>query len=273
MAEVNVTTLANLVDPEIMADLIRQKLTARLRFAPLAKVDSSFVGRPGDTIKLPKYAYIGDATEVPEGTDIPIAQLTAASAPVSIKKAGKGVKLTDEAVLGGYGDPLGEAAAQLTTAIAAKVDSDCMAALNGIAPSMTVTKDTVPLSGDVISEALVKFGEDIDGEKVLLIAPAQLAQLRKSPGYINASELSTQMMMSGTVGELWGCQLVVSNKIVPVTGKYTNYIVKPEALAIYLKKDVELETDRDIEYKQTVVTADQHYAAYLLDESKAIKLV
>lgn len=266
------TKLENLVDPQVMADIIRQKLTEKIRFAPLAKVDTTFMGRPGDKITLPRYAYIGDASDVAEGEAISMATLSATTVPVMVKKAGKGVSLTDEAVLGGYGDPLGETANQLTLAIAAKVDNDCLAALSKIAAPMTVTQTGV-LSGEAVAQALVKFGEDIDGDKVLFIAPQQLAQIRKDPGYLNGSEMATQMMMSGTVGELWGCQLVVSNKIVAATGKITNYIVKPEALAIYLKRDVELETDRDIERKVTMITADQHYVAYLLDESKAIKLV
>lgn len=267
----SITKLENLVDPQVMADIIREKLTDKIRFAPLAKVDTTFAGRPGDTITLPKYTYIGDAVEVGEGEAIEIAQLTASTTPVKVKKAGKGIKLTDEAVLSGYGDPLGEAASQLALAIAAKVDNDCIAQLEAIKPAMTVKHEGI-ISGSVVADALVKFGEDPDGEKVLFIAPEQLAQIRRDPSYINQSELATGVMMSGTVGELWGCQLVVSNKIKAAGGKFNNFIVKPEALAIYLKREVELESDRDIEHKLTVITADQHYVAYLLDESRAIKL-
>lgn len=268
----NETKLSNLVDPEVLADMIRGKLTDNLRFAPLAKLDSSFAGRPGDRITLPKYSYIGDAADVAEGAAIPIELLTASTQQVTVKKAGKGIKLTDEAVLSGYGDPMGEAATQLTAAIAAKVDNDCLAALDGIKAGMTHTATGV-ITSEVVADAMVKFGEDPDGDKVLFIAPAQLAQIRKDPGYINKSEMATALMMNGTVGELWGCQLVVTNKIKASGGKYTNFIVKPQALAIYLKREVELETARDIEHKLTIITADQHYATYLLDESKAVKLV
>ncbi|MEG1943109.1 MAG: N4-gp56 family major capsid protein, partial [Angelakisella sp.] len=173
--------------------------------------------------------------------------------------------------LSGYGDPMGETTAQLAMSIAAKVDGDCMAALNGIAADMTYDAANI-ISSAVIADALVKFGENPDGDKVLFIAPAQLAQIRKDINFVSKGDMATDIMMKGTVGELWGCQLVVSDKIKVAGTKFTNYIVKPEALAIYLKRDVELETARDIECKLTVITADQHYAVYLMDESKAIKL-
>lgn len=269
-----VTKLANLINPEVMADMIREKLVDEIKFTPLAKVDTTLQGRAGDTVTLPKYSYIGDAVDVAEGAKIDITNLSATSTSVKVKKAAKGVAITDEAALSGYGDPIGELTSQLATAIAQKVDNDCMTALNGIKAAMTHdVSATDAISSGVVADALVKFGEDLDGDKVLLIAPAQLAQIRKDPDYINRSEIATQMVMSGAVGAIWGCEVVVTNKIKAASSKFTNFIVKPEALAIFMKRGVEVETARDIETKTTKMTADEHYAAYLLDESKAIKLV
>lgn len=270
----DVTKIANMINPEVMADVVRDKLTDLIKFTPLAKIDTTLQGRAGDTVTLPKFAYIGDAADVAEGEAIPMALLTTSTSKVKVKKAGKGIKITDEAVLSGYGDPVGEGTNQLSLSIAAKVDNDCLAALSGIKANMTVdvsAKDTI--GSHVIADGLVKFGEDLEGEKVLLIAPAQLAQIRKDPDYLKPSEMTQKAIMGGVIGEIWGCQISVSNKIKASGSKYTNYIVKPGALAIYLKRGVEVETARDISLKLTEITADEHYAVYLLDESKAIKLV
>ena len=270
----DVTKIANMINPEVMADVVRDKLTDLIKFTPLAKIDTTLQGRAGDTVTLPKFAYIGDAADVAEGEAIPMALLTTSTSKVKVKKAGKGIKITDEAVLSGYGDPVGEGTNQLSLSIAAKVDNDCLAALSGIKANMTVdviAKDTI--GSHVIADGLVKFGEDLEGEKVLLIAPAQLAQIRKDPDYLKPSEMTQKAIMGGVIGEIWGCQICVSNKIKASGSKYTNYIVKPGALAIYLKRGVEVETARDISLKLTEITADEHYDVYLLDESKAIKLV
>ena len=36
-----VTKLANLINPEVMADMIREKLVDEIKFTPLAKVDTT----------------------------------------------------------------------------------------------------------------------------------------------------------------------------------------------------------------------------------------
>ncbi len=77
--EDNVTKLANLIDPEVMADMISAKLPNKIRVAPFAKVDTSLQGAEGDTITVPKFAYIGDAEDVAEGVECGLTTLEASS--------------------------------------------------------------------------------------------------------------------------------------------------------------------------------------------------
>lgn len=266
----NGTKLANLFNPQVVGDLVEKKLVDAIKFSPLARVDTTLVARAGNTISLPAYTYIGDAVDVSEGADIPISQLTEAPVTATVKKAGKGVQISDEAVLSGFGDPMGEAIDQIALSIASKVDNDVLGVLAGIGAPMTHTTKTSTLDADDIADALVKFGEDIDGEKVFLTSPADYNILRKAKGWCPASELSANIIIKGTVGEVHGCQVVVSNKL---TASGNSYIVKPGALALYLKRDTEVEADRDIINKSTVITADKHYVPYLYDSSKAIKIV
>ena len=271
MAE-NTTMLNDLINPQVVADLVNDKLVDAIQVLPLCAVDRALEGRSGSKVLLPKFAYIGDAVDVTEGAAIPVKKLTASTVEVSIKKAGNGVELTDESILSGYGDPLGEAVRQLAVSIANKVDNDAMACLEGIGADMTVDKSTAPLSADAIADALVKFGDQSDGEKVLLIAPAQLAQLRKSESWIKATDMGVSALMQGTVGMIHGCQVALSSKIKATEGVYNNYIVMPGALAVFLKRETEAEMQRDIVHKTTVVTVDKHYTVHLANDGKAVKL-
>lgn len=51
----NTTLLEDLIDPEVIADEIEAKLIDGIRFAPLAEVDTTLVGRDGDTLTFPSY--------------------------------------------------------------------------------------------------------------------------------------------------------------------------------------------------------------------------
>lgn len=263
----NATKLANLFNPQVVGDMIDKKLVDAIRFSPLATVDSTLAGRPGSKLTMPSYAYIGDAENVAEGADIPIAQLTQSTVEVEIHKYGKGVQVTDEAVLSGYGNPEEEAVSQLLTAIASKADNEMLAVLEGIGTEMTHT-GAATLSADDVADALVKFGEDIDGEKVLLCNSADYNAIRKANDWVPASEIAANMVIRGSVGMVHGCQVVISNKL----NNKPAFIVKPGALRLILKRDTLVETDRDIVNKTTVITADKHAVAYLYDASKAIKI-
>lgn len=266
----NGTKLADLFNPQVVGDMINKKLTDAIKFSPLCRLDYTLQGRPGSTITLPYFKYIGDATKVAEGTDIPISKLTESTVEATIYKVGKGVQISDEAVLSGYGDPLEETVTQLGMAIASKLDNDILEILAAISGNMLFTSTSSDaFTSDDIADALVKFGEDIEGDKVILISPEQYAVLRKSDDWCPASEISAQIIINGTVGMIHGCQVVVTNKL---STPKNAYIVKPGALALYLKRDTLVETDRDIINKSTVMTADKHYVGYLYDASKAIKM-
>lgn len=266
MAE-NRTFLKDLIDPQVMADIISYELPNRIRFAPLARVDNTLVGRAGSTITVPKFKYIGDAVQVAEGAPIPISLLEAASEPYTIQKVAKGAEITDEAVLSGLGDPIGEVSKQLALAIANKVDNDLLAALE----TATLTSTGATVWGvDAIAAAIDMFADEDDQPMALIMNSADASKLRKSIAgdWDRTGDLGDNILVNGTYGGVLGAQVIRSNKVAAGTA----YLVKQGALAIFMKRDVLVETDRDIITKTTVVTADEHYGAYLYDESKAVKI-
>ena len=59
-----ITKLSDLIDPEVMGDMVSARIPKKLRVAPFAKIDDTLAGVPGDTITVPAYTYIGDASDV-----------------------------------------------------------------------------------------------------------------------------------------------------------------------------------------------------------------
>ena len=260
------TKLANLIDPEVIAAYIDTKLINKIVFAPLATVDTTLVGNPGDTIKYPAYAYIGAASDLTEGSAISTVSLNASTVSVQIKEAGLGVEITDTAILSAFGDPQEEIASQLLKAMADKVDIDFLATLGNIASTMTVSGVSTVLD---ISNALEKFGEDIDGQKALLVPPSIYTMIRNTKDWSPASEFAANALVRGAVGQIFGCDIMVSNRLM---ASGNSYIVKPGALRLVLKRDTLLEADRDILRRVNVFTSTKHYATYLYNAAGAIKL-
>lgn len=263
------TVLAGLINPQVMGDMISAKLPKAIKFAPLATIDTTLEGQAGNTITVPKFAYIGDASDIAEGIAMGTVVLTASTTPATVKKAGIAVEITDESALSGYGDPVGEANSQLLKSISAKIDNDCLTALG----TATLIQDnsTAIISYNGIVDAVDKFQEEDYEEKVLFVHPTQVAQLRKDTDFKNINQYPLQTVMTGVIGSIAGCQVVPSKKVNNTT-TYTNFIVKAGALTIYMKRDVNVESDRDILKKTTVVSADEHYVAVLSDASKAVKV-
>ena len=261
----NATKLAELINPEVMGAFAERKLEAEFKFAPLAVVGHELQGQAGDTLTIPVWGYIGKAEDVAEGQPIPISKMGQTKTTVKVKKAGKGIELTDEAVLSGLGDAVGEGEKQLAEAILDKVNKDCFDALMGT----TTLQHPVTggkLNADAVADALVQFKEDVHEGQVLFVSPKRYAQLRKDPAWVTV--LAGEKFISGQVGEIMGCSVVVSNMMEDDKA----LIVRAGALGLELKRDTMIESDRDIIHKSTIITIDKHYVAYLKDASKVIKV-
>lgn len=272
------TKIAQMVNPEVMADMISAKLDKMIKFTPLAYVERMLVGQPGTTITVPKWEYSGDAKDVAEGEAITPDQLTTKKSTMTIKKAGKGIELTDEAVLSGYGDPIGQATHQIALAIANKVDNDLIEE----AKKATQFVAEAPTTGDALDKALAVFADEEDARYVALINPEDAITLRKDTAkeWVRGSEIGANIVVSGTFGEAHGVQIVRSKKVekgkgflvkVSAVDTDTDDVAKYGAFVINLKRDVAIETDRDILKKTTVITGDEHYGVYLYDPSKVVK--
>lgn len=261
------TTASDMVDPQVLKDMISAQLPAAIKFAPLATVDNTLVGRPGSTITVPSFKYIGDAIDVAEGVDFDITTLETDTEEFKIKKAGKGLEITDEAILSGYGDPIGETNKQLLLSIANKVDEDVLA----VAKTATLTSTLANgVTVDAVATALDAFNDEDDSPTVLIVNPKDATKLKKeaSTNWGKASDLGDEIIVKGTFGELFGAQVVRSRKV----KEGEAFLVRQGAFGLLMKRDVAVEKERNTKNKTTLITVDKHYGAHIYDASKLIYL-
>lgn len=276
------TTLSNIINPEVMADMVSAQLPKALQVSRLYKVDTTLVGKAGNTITVPRWAYIGAADDLAEGVEGTTTQMTATDVDYTVKKAVKNVELTDEALLSGYGDPQGEAVRQLRMAIADKVDNDGIALLNGITSSTEGAQIVDNLTGldyaNVCAGLDLLGDEEQGGTKVLLVDAKGISALRLDTRFVDKySDAGTEMMASGVVGRIAGCDVVISNKLNPASGTtHKAFICKVDEnggpLTAFIKRDVTVESARNILAKTTTISADEHYTVAIEDMSKIVVL-
>ena len=268
------TLIANLINPQVMSDYIEEKLTDNIVFMPLAEQNTDLVGAPGDTVSIPKYGYIGDATVVAENGQVTAAALTATKVDKKVQKYAKAVTLTDEAALSAYGNPEQEVADQLMMALDSKIDVDFVDELADATLEYGVYN--AALNGDTVAGALELFGEDQDAPQSLLVAPADLTGIRLDDDhFIKASDLGQQIILSGTIGGIWGCQVRPTNRLaVASTAKNRkSYIVRQGALGFVSKRGVQVEQKREADYFRTMHIASKLGIPYLRDESKVVEII
>ena len=270
------TTLSNIINPQVMADMVSAQLPKALQVSRLYKVDTTLTGKAGNTVTVPRWAYIGAADDLAEGQTGTTTQMHTTDVDYTVKKAVKNVELTDEALLSGYGDPQGEAVRQLRMAIADKVDNDGIALLNGIDSTDTgaqIVDNLTGLNYANVCAGLDKLGdEEQGGTKVLLVDAKGISALRLDTRFVDKySDAGTEMMASGVVGRIAGCDVVISNKLNPASGTtHKAFICKidPETggpPTAFIKRDLTPEPARNTLAKTTTITDDEHYVVAIED--------
>lgn len=232
----NVTTLVNgdVFDPQVVSDMINAKVEKKAAMKGYVKVNTTLQGVPGSEVTVPRWGYIGEAVDLVEGQPIDSTKMAFTTAKYGIKKIGKGVMLTDEAQMCGYGNPIGTATTQIAMSIDEKLDNDEV-------DVMYESKNIVDASSTQIKYASIvdgvdMFGEEEDSKKVIFIHSKQKTQLRKDADFLSADKFGPGVMQDGAIGRIGGCDVKVSNKVKQEEGVYLNPIVK-------LNNDAETEDD------------------------------
>ena len=267
------TKLQNLLDPQVLGAYLDVKLIDKIKLAPIAEVNRELEGRPGSTITFPKWGYIGDAADLAEGAALSYTDIAEDTVEIKVKKVAKGVSITDEAVLSGYGNPVEQIGQQLLTAVASKIEADMYDAVD---KEKKATRDqvgcfqhkydkTAGFTKEDIIDMRAKFGEDQEGEMLLFVNPAEFAKLAKDKDFVQIQQGA--QIISGEMGMLYGVRLVVANRV--PAGK--PFLMKPGALAIVMKRNVMVESERDMDHFATKFAVSDHYVCYVKYADRIVK--
>ena len=163
--------------------------------------------------------------------------------------------------------------------ISEKLDNDRVSVLYG-SPNVFDGSANVIKYASVV-DGVDMFNEEQESRKVILIHSKQKTQLRKDSEFLAADKLGADMMTTGAIGRIAGCDVVVSNKVKLEDGVYYNPIIKLNndneteddlpAITYFLKRGNLVEHDRIPGVGDDVICT-AHGMAALTNDAKVVIL-
>lgn len=268
------TTDPSFIDPQVLQAMVSAQLPNNLVFAPLATVNTTLQGVPGDTITVPRWKFTGSVKDVKEGGKLPLFKLAQTSQQIKIKKAGGGFGITDEMRLSAYGSPYDEAAHQLSLGLANHVDDDMMATalaaqlkVSGAADlSLINSIESTFINNQTVGNDTTEQESMLSGVIVMNPLDANTLRMAAMDNYTRPTQLGDNVLVQGptALGEILGWQLATSRKL----KQGQAVAIKPGALGLYMKRAPMVEVKRNPDTCTTEVYTNEFYATAINDDAK-----
>ena len=252
--------MANTVfNNKIIEAKAKDLLTTAVNTRSLMAVDNTLAQNAGMTKTINVYTYAGEAEElgVGEGNKTRGA-VTYAGTDYTVKLVQQAFDYADEDFMkdNNVVDMGVKGATQLMTN---KMTADFFAE----AEKATLTH-TGAISYDTIVDAIAKLNIEDESGLFVVINPEQKAELRKDPDYVAAR--MGEVVYNGQVGTVAGIPVIVSKAA-------TNaYVMSKDAVKLFIKKDVEVEQDRDADTRTNSIYLRAAYICALVDATKICKI-
>jgi len=124
---------------------------------------------------------------------------------------------------------------------------------------------TAPIGYEAIVDAIAKLNIEDESKLFVVIPTSWKAEIRKDEDYKNAR--MSEVVYNGQVGTIAGIPVIATN------AAENGYVMTAEAVKLFMKKDVEVEQDRDVETKINTVVLTTYYIVSLVNNNKICKLI
>lgn len=234
----------------------------------------NIAGQAGKTVQIPKYPAI-TAAALDEGTAPADTDVSTSSVTVTVSEVGNTVLLTDLAAMGA-GNPADELGTVLGNAIATKIDSDLIALFSGFSGALGAAGSEITVA-DLFKAAATLRANKVTGSMAAVVHPFQAYQLKagltNTFANPNGGDLQNEAMRNGYVGSIAGIDVYESaNVAIDGSDDAVAAVFAPEALAIALKSEFNLETQRNATRRGTEMVATAVYGVAELDDSFGVKI-
>jgi len=251
---------------EVIEAKAKDLLTTYVNTRSMMEIDDSLTQEAGMTKTINLYTYSGEAETLNPG------QGNTKRGSISYVPKNYEVKLVQEAF-----DYYDEDAMKddtivenmllgATQVMTNKMTSDFISAITSadITNKVTLTGD---LSYDSIVDAISKINVEDESVLFVVIPNAWKAALRKDPDYTAAR--MGEVIFNGQVAQIAGIPVIATNAL---DDAKTAVVMSKEAVKLFMKKDVEVEQERDADTRTNSVYLRATYLVALADATKICKI-
>ena len=271
MAATTSTTL-----DDLFVNIIAQaRYTAEEQSLMMGLVTQYNIGsEAGKTIQVPKYPSL-NAVDLVEGADLSSTTVSTSSVSVTVGEVGAQVLLTDMATYGA-GNPALELGTVLGNAIATKMDKDLLGLFTGFSSGLGAAGQEITVA-DLFKAAATLRANKVTGAIAAVVHPFVAYQLKANLTNTfanpNGGDSQNEAMRNAYVGQIAGMNIYESaNIVVDGDGDSIGAVFAPEALAIALKKDFNIEPQRDASLRAFELNATAVYGVGELDDTFGVKM-
>ena len=255
--------MANTVFPnKVIETKAKDLLTTQVNTRALMTIDNSLAQEAGMTKTINVYTYSGTAEEVGVGEgNTNRGSIAYVGTDYTVKMVQQAFDYQDEDFMKDN-TIVDNGVKGATQVMANKLTADFIAELGKATIKHTLTGD---ISYNDLVDGIGELNVEDESKLFVVIPNAWKAALRKDEDYKSAR--MGEVIYNGQVGTICGIPVIATKAL-------TNeaYVMTAEAVKLFMKKDVEVEQDRDVESKINTVVLATYYICALVDNNKICKL-
>ena len=254
------TVYANKVIEAKAKDLLSTSLNTR----NLMTVDTELTQNAGMTKTINVYTYTGEAEEVAAGAgNSNRGSISYVGTDYTVKMVQQAFDYNDEDFMkdNTIVDNMLKGANQV---MVNKMTADFIAEAKKATLTQTFAKGGA-IGYDTIVDAISKLNVEDESGLFVVIPNTWKASLRKDEDY-KAARMG-EVVYNGQVGTICGIPVIATKALTDVA-----FVMTKEAVKLFMKKDVEVEQDRDADKRKNSVYLRTAYVCALVDATKIAKI-
>ena len=261
--------MANTVfDNKVIEAKAKDLLTTSVNTRNLMTIDNSLTQAAGMTKTINTYTYSGTAEALANGvgnTASARGNITYTGTDYTVKMVQQAFDYTDEEYMKDptIVDNMLKGANQV---MVNKMTADFITAVKGSGVTLGTTfAKGKAISYDVIVDAISALNVEDESKLFIVIPNAWKADLRKDADYKSAR--MGEVIYNGQVGTIAGIPVIATKALTDRA-----LVMSAEAVKLFMKKDVEVEQDRNADTRTNSVYLRTAYVVALVDATKIAKI-